>query len=132
MDRFFELSNFLATSLRCQAKIVSGRTYLSHIFQRLAAQPLTDFGQIPALGVAQTEPPFDQVPENGVFLLQILVSRHKLLVERKPTSVSNPCTKANQESPPAIKVWIASKIAVNQLIGVFGPYEISPLRAVGV
>jgi hypothetical protein len=43
---------------------------------------MTDLGQVPALGVAQTEPPFDLVPENTVFLRQIFVSRQKLLVNR--------------------------------------------------
>jgi hypothetical protein len=31
--------------------------YLRHLLQRLAAQPLTDFGQAPALGVAQPKSP---------------------------------------------------------------------------
>jgi len=37
---------------------------LGHFLQRLAAQALANFGQGHALGVAQTEPPFDLVPEN--------------------------------------------------------------------
>jgi hypothetical protein len=55
---------------------------LGHFLQRLSAQPLTDLGQVPALGVAQTEPPFDLVPENAVFLRQIFVSRQQFLVNR--------------------------------------------------
>jgi hypothetical protein len=53
-----------------------------HLLQRLAAQALANFGQGHALGVAQTEPPFDLVPENAVFLRQIFVSGQEFFVHR--------------------------------------------------
>ena len=64
----------------CQDRF--GPNYLRYFRQRLPAQPLADLGQLPALGVIQTKPPFDLAPENTFFLRQIFVSRKEFLVNR--------------------------------------------------
>jgi hypothetical protein len=77
----FEPSNLPATSLRYQARIVSGRaTVATSARTLLAAQSMADFSQRGSLGVRKPQPPFQLSLQDAIFGRQIFIPRQQPLV----------------------------------------------------
>jgi len=74
-----------ATSLRYQARIVSGRGDGCYLGENLAAHAMTNFAERGSLGTRQLQPTFQLGLQDAVFGSQIFVSRQQLLVHRPVT-----------------------------------------------
>ena len=93
----FEPSNLRATSLRYQARIVSGRA--CDFAENLAAQPMTDLAERGSLGVRELQSTLLLGLQDAVFGGQIFVPRQQLLVHR-PRDVSQD-PRPIHNGPPA-------------------------------
>jgi hypothetical protein len=108
-----------ATSLRCQARIVSGVTSPAEVQQRLSADSLARDSEPTPLVIGQPDPSLAQLFEEDAVLLPQEVDR-RLLVP------IDPACECCEEDLPGLK-----GVSHEPIVGIYDPRQQLPLRSGG-